>query len=80
MVCQTLREAGCEVLGIASIFTYEMKKGLDKLREASIINHSLTDLDTLVDVALKKAMISETDKIKLLTFRDNPSDENWILI
>lgn len=80
MVCQTLREAGCEVLGIASIFTYEMKKGLDKLREASIINHSLTDLDTLVNVALRKEMISETDKIKLLTFRDNPSDENWILI
>jgi orotate phosphoribosyltransferase len=79
-VCTTLREVGCEVLGIASIFTYDMKKGMDKLNEASIINYSLTDLDTLVDVALHNGMIDENDKAKLLAFRDNPADESWILI
>ena len=79
-VCTTLREVGCDVLGIASIFTYDMRKGMDKLKAASIINHSLTDLDTLVDVALHSGMISEDDKAKLLAFRDNPSDESWISV
>lgn len=77
-VVNVLREAGAEVLGIASIFTYGMKKGLDRLAEASVKNVSLSNLDTLVDVAVEKGYIAADDKQKLLTFRANPSDESWM--
>lgn len=77
-VVNVLREAGAEVLGIASIFTYGMKKGLDRLAEAGVKNVSLSNLDTLVDVAVEKGYIAAEDKQKLLTFRANPSDESWM--
>ena len=75
---EALREAGAEVLGIVSIFTYGMKKGLDRMAEAGVENHSLSDLDTLVKVAVEEGYIKESDEIKLLKFRDNPSDESWM--
>lgn len=77
-VAQVLREAGAQVLGIVSIFTYGMKKGLDCLKEANLINHSLSDLDTLVEVAASEGYIAETDKQRLIQFRNNPSDESWM--
>lgn len=77
-VAQVLREAGAQVLGIVSIFTYGMKKGLDRLKEANLINHSLSDLDTLVEVAASEGYIAETDKQRLIQFRNNPSDESWM--
>ncbi len=75
---KVLREAGAEVLGIASIFTYGMKKGIDRMAEAEVVNHSLCDLDTLVEVAAAEGYIKEDDKERLLKFRDNPSDESWM--
>ena len=75
---EALREAGAEVLGIVSIFTYGMKKGLDRMAEAGVENHSLSDLDTLVKVAVEEGHIKESDEMKLLKFRDNPSDESWM--
>ena len=77
-VVEALREAGAEVLGVASIFTYGMKKGLDRLREAGVVNYSLSNLDTLVEVAAEKGYIRPEDKERLLRFRDNPSDESWM--
>lgn len=77
-VVEALREAGADVLGVVSIFTYGMKKGLDRLAEAKVINYSLSNLDTLVDVAVEKKYIAPEDKTRLLKFRDNPSDESWI--
>lgn len=77
-VADILREAGAEVLGIVSIFTYGMKKGIDRLAEAKLRNESLSDFDTLVTVAAKEKYIQEADVKRLLTFRDNPSDESWI--
>ena len=73
-----LREAGADVIGIVSIFTYGMKKGLVRLEENHIKNISLCDLDTLVDVASDTHYIEESDKEKILKFRDNPSDESWM--
>lgn len=73
-----LREAGAEVLGIVSIFTYGMKKGLDRLAAAEVKNVSLCDLDVLVEVAAETGYIKEEDKARILKFRDNPSDESWI--
>ncbi|NLW70386.1 MAG: orotate phosphoribosyltransferase [Eubacteriaceae bacterium] len=73
-----LREAGAEVLGVASIFTYGMKKGLDKLKEANLVNISLTDFDTVASQAVKLNYIKEADYSRLISFRDNPSDESWI--
>lgn len=73
-----LREAGAEVLGIASIFTYGMKKSVLKLAETKVENHSLCDLDELLDVALESGRINEAQKAKILKFRDNPSDESWM--
>lgn len=73
-----LREAGAEVLGIASIFTYGMRRGLERLREAGVRNVSLCDLDTLVDTAAAEHYIEEADRARLLAFRDNPSDESWM--
>ena len=71
---KVLREAGAEVLGIASIFTYGMKKGLDRLAENQVKNVSLCDLDTLVEIAAETGYIKEEDKARILKFRDNPSD------
>ena len=75
---QVLRDAGAEVLGIASIFTYGMKKGLDRLAANNVKNVSLCDLDTLLDVAAETGYIQAGDKDKILKFRDNPSDEGWM--
>lgn len=77
-VVQVLREAGADVLGIVSIFTYGMKKGLERLAGANVKNVSLSNLDVLVDVAAKEGYIEEADKERLLKFRDNPSDESWM--
>ena len=77
-VVHVLREAGAEVLGIVSIFTYGMKKGIERLADANVKNVSLSNLDVLVDVAAKEGYIEEADKERLLKFRDNPSDESWM--
>ena len=76
-VVEVLRQAGAEVLGIASIFTYGMQKGLDRLGAAGAENHSLSNLDALVKVAADEGYIRPEDCAKLLAFRDNPSDESW---
>ena len=77
-VVNVLREAGADVLGIVSIFTYGMKKGLERLVAAEVKNVSLCDLDTLVEVAAEKAYIEPADKDRLIQFRNNPSDESWM--
>ena len=77
-VVDALREAGAEVLGIVSIFTYGMKKGLERLAAANIENTSLTNFDAVVEVAAQEGYISPTDVSRLMAFRDNPSDESWI--
>ena len=77
-VVNVLREAGAEVLGIASIFTYNMKKSLTRLTDADVRNVSLTNLDIVAKVAAEQEYIRETDIEKLLRFRDNPDDESWI--
>lgn len=77
-VVNILREAGAEVLGVVSIFTYGMKKGLEKLAEANVQNFSLTDFDTIIRVAAEKGYIAEADIERLIAFRNNPSDESWI--
>lgn len=77
-VVDVLREAGAEVLGIASIFTYGMKKSVDRLAEAKVRNVSLTDLDTVAQAAAEEGYIRREDQARLLAFRDNPSDESWI--
>ncbi|MCQ2180503.1 MAG: orotate phosphoribosyltransferase [Bacteroidales bacterium] len=77
-VVEALREAGAQVLGIVSIFTYGMKKGLDRLAEAKVVNHSLSNLDALVEVAVEKGYIAPEWKDRILQFRNNPSDESWI--
>ena len=73
-----LREVGAEVLGIVSIFTYGMQRGLDRLAADNVENTSLCDLDTLVEVAASEGYIKAEDKDRLLKFRDNPSDESWM--
>lgn len=77
-VVDALREAGAEVLGIVSIYTYGMKKGLERLKEANVKNVSLTDFDTVIKVAAETGYIKESDVERLIAFRDNPSDESWI--
>ena len=77
-VVNVLREAGANVLGVVSIFTYGMKKGLERLAAAEVKNVSLCDLDTLVEVAAEKAYIEPADKDRLIQFRNNPSDESWM--
>ena len=77
-VVNALREAGAEVLGIVSIFTYGMQKGLDRLKEADVKNISITNFDTVIDVAVKTGYIEESDRDALIRFRSNPSDESWI--
>lgn len=77
-VVEALRDAGAEVLGIVSIFTYGMKKGLERLAAAEVVNRSLSNLDALVEVAAEEGYIRAEDKQRLLQFRDNPSDESWM--
>lgn len=77
-VVDALREAGAEVLGIVSIFTYGMQKGLDRLKEANVKNISLSDFDTIVRIAAETGYIPESDIERLIAFRNNPSDESWI--
>ncbi len=77
-VVYVLREAGAQVLGIASIFTYGMKKGLDRLSEANVKNVSLTNFDVIAQVAADEGYIKPEDIQKLIAFRNNPSDESWI--
>ena len=76
-VVQALREAGAEVLGIVSIFTYGMQRGLERLEAAGVVNHSLSDLDALVDVAVAEGYIAPAWQMRILRFRDNPSDTSW---
>ena len=77
-VVNVLREAGAEVLGVVSIFTYGMKKGLDRLKDANVTNISLCNLDALLQVAATEKYIKQEEIEKILKFRDNPSDESWI--
>lgn len=77
-VVNVLREAGAEVLGIVSIFTYGMKKGLVRLEEANVINYSLTNFDVIAEVAAEEGYIATEDIQRLIAFRNNPSDESWI--
>ena len=77
-VVEALREAGAEVLGVASIFTYGMQKGLDRMAAANVKNISLTDFDTIAQVAAEENYIKAEDIDRLLKFRANPSDESWI--
>ena len=77
-VVEALREAGAEVLGVASIFTYGMQKGLDRMAAANVQNISLTDFDTIAQVAAEENYIKAEDIDRLLRFRANPSDESWI--
>ncbi len=77
-VVNVLREAGANVLGIASIFTYNMAKSKEALEEANVKNISLSNFDVMIDVAAEKGYIKEEDKERLIKFRNNPSDESWI--
>lgn len=77
-VVNVLREAGAEVLGVASIFTYGMKKGLERLAEANVKNVSLTNFDVIAQVAADEKYIQPEDIAKLIAFRNDPSDESWI--
>ena len=77
-VVEILREAGAEVLGVVSIFTYGMRKGLERMAAANVVNHSLTDFDTIAEIAAEEGYIRKEDVARLIAFRDNPSDESWI--
>lgn len=77
-VVNVLREAGAEVLGIVSIFTYGMQKGLDRLADADVKNVSLTNFDAIAEIAAQEGYIAKTDVERLIKFRNNPSDESWI--
>ena len=77
-VVEILREAGAEVLGVVSIFTYGMRKGLERMAAANVVNHSLTDFDTIAEIAAEEGYIRREDVARLIAFRNNPSDESWI--
>lgn len=77
-VVEVLREAGAEVLGVASIFTYGLQKGIDRLAQANIINHSLSNFDAVCEVAAQEGTIKSEDITRLQKFRSNPSDESWM--
>ena len=77
-VVEALREAGAEVLGVVSIFTYGMQRGLERLAEAKVKNVSLTDFDHIASVAAQEGYIKPEDVERLIAFRNNPSDESWI--
>ena len=76
-VVDVLRQAGAEVLGIVSIFTYGMQKGLDRLAEAKVGNFSLTNFDVIARVAAEEGYIRPEDVKRLIAFRNNPSDDSW---
>ena len=77
-VVNILKEAECNVLGIASIFSYELKKGIDRLKEADVINHSLSNFTTLIEVSNQMGYIEEKDVSKIKKFQNNPSDPSWM--
>ena len=77
-VVEALREAGADVLGIVSIFTYGMKRGEERIAAANTVNYSLSNLDALVEVAAEEGYIAPEWKERILAFRNNPSDESWI--
>ncbi len=77
-VVEVLREAGAEVLGVVSIFTYGMAKGIARLREANVQNISLTNFDVIAEIAAEEGYIRKEDVARLIAFRNNPSDESWI--
>lgn len=77
-VVEALREAGADVLGVVSIFTYGMKKGLDRLAEANVTNYSLSNFDTLCSVAVEEKYITPEEEVRLKKFMANPSDESWM--
>ncbi|MBR5471866.1 MAG: orotate phosphoribosyltransferase [Oscillibacter sp.] len=77
-VVEALREAGAEVMGVVSIFTYGMQKGLDRMAAANVINYSLSNFDAVCEVAAEEGKIKEEDISRLKKFRANPSDESWI--
>ena len=77
-VVDALREAGADVLGIVSIFTYGMKRGVERIEAANTVNYSLSNLDALVEVAAEEGYIAPEWKERILAFRNNPSDESWI--
>ena len=77
-VVNVLREAGADVLGVVSIFTYGMKKGIERLAAADVKNVSLTDFDCVAEVAAESGYVKESDIARLIAFRNNPSDESWI--
>lgn len=77
-VVEALREAGAEVLGVVSIFTYGMKKGIERLAAAGVTNYSLSNFDTLVSVAAEQGYIAPEDETRLRQFMANPSDESWM--
>ncbi len=77
-VVEALREAGAEVLGVVSIFTYGMKKGVERLAAANVVNYSLSNFDTLVGVAVEKGYIAAEDEARLKQFMANPQDESWM--
>lgn len=77
-VVEALREAGADVLGVVSIFTYGMKKGIDRLAAANVTNYSLSNFDTLCEVAVEEKYITPEEEAKLKKFMSNPSDESWM--
>ena len=77
-VVEALREAGAEVLGVASIFTYGLQKGIDRMKAANVINYSLSNFDAVCEVAAEEGKIKSEDIDRLKKFRANPSDESWI--
>lgn len=77
-VVEALREAGAEVLGVVSIFTYGMKKGIERLAAAGVTNYSLSNFNTLVEVAVEQGYIAPKDEVRLKQFMSNPSDESWL--
>jgi orotate phosphoribosyltransferase len=79
-VVNVLREAGADVLGVVSIFTYGMKKGIERLAAANVKNVSLTDFDCVAEVAAESGYVRESDIARLIAFRNNPSDESWISV
>ena len=77
-VVEALRDAGAEVLGIVSIFTYGLRKGLERLESANVLNHSLSNFETVCDVAAEEGRIKQQDIDRLKRFCADPSDESWI--
>ena len=76
-VVKVLKEAGADVLGVVSIFTYGMKKGLERLAAENVVNYSLSNFDAIAQVAAEEGYIAADDVKRLIKFRDNPSDESW---